>query len=398
MVLGVNDFVAHDARQLRGAFHAVEKPRIDVDRPAGNGKRVERGIGDDEEAILERLRTHYREQSPADLIDESFDFRIGDERELLFRLAAELPADARLVILLDRVRRRREFAGRNVRAADDQRNRQQMRTAVKHRMIIVSVRGGSNSAVLDGKMRKSYFSTRAILHYVRSCMAYETFIYEVEDGIATVRLNDPKTLNALTFKTYEELERLTRELVDDAAVQVLVITGDGKGFCSGGSLHDIIAKLIEMKGDSLYRFTRMTCDVVKNMRALKKPIIAAVNGIAAGAGAMLALASDFRIVSTSARFAFLFVKVGLAGADMGAIHLLPRIVGQGRATELLMLGEAVDAQEAWRIGLANRVVRHEELLDEAYAFARKLKEGPLYAMGVTKQLINREMQMELEAA
>ncbi|HEY1372848.1 MAG TPA: enoyl-CoA hydratase family protein [Candidatus Binatia bacterium] len=229
-------------------------------------------------------------------------------------------------------------------------------------------------------------------------MAYETFIYEVKDGIATVRLNDPKTLNALTFKTYEELERLTRELADDAAVQVLVVTGEGKGFCSGGSLNEIIAKLIEMKGDSLYRFTRMTCDVVKNMRALKKPIIAAVNGIAAGAGAMLALASDFRIVSTNARFAFLFVKVGLAGADMGAIHLLPRIVGQGRATELLMLGEAVDAQEAWRIGLAHRVVRHEELLDEAYAFARKLKEGPLYAMGVTKQLLNREMQMELEAA
>ena len=229
-------------------------------------------------------------------------------------------------------------------------------------------------------------------------MPYETFIYDVADGIATVRLNDPDRLNALTFKTYEELERLTRELSDDPAVDILVMTGEGRGFCSGGSLQEIIAKLVEMQPESLYRFTRMTCDVVKNMRALKKPIIAAVNGIAAGAGAMLALASDFRVVSTQARFAFLFVKVGLAGADMGAIHLLPRIVGQGRATELLMLGEAVDAQEAWRIGLAHKVVRHEELLDETYALARRLQAGPLYAMGVTKQLLNHEMQMDLEPA
>jgi enoyl-CoA hydratase/carnithine racemase len=229
-------------------------------------------------------------------------------------------------------------------------------------------------------------------------MAYESFIYDVEDGIATVRLNDPDKLNALTFRTYEELERLTRELAGDDAVKVLVLTGEGKGFCSGGSVHEIIAKLVEMKGDALYRFTRMSCDVVKNMRNLKKPIVAAINGIAAGAGAVLALASDFRIVSAQARFAFLFVKVGLAGADMGALHLLPRIVGQGRAAELLFLGDAIDAQEAWRIGLANRVVRHEDLMKEAYALARRLKEGPLYAVGVTKQLLNREMHMDIEAA
>jgi enoyl-CoA hydratase/carnithine racemase len=229
-------------------------------------------------------------------------------------------------------------------------------------------------------------------------MAYESFLYEVEDGIATARLNDPDKLNALTFRTYEEIERLTRELADDEAVKVLVLTGQGKGFCSGGSVLEIIAKLVEMKGDSLYRFTRMTCDVVKNMRNLKKPIVAAVNGIAAGAGAVLALASDFRILSAQARFAFLFAKVGLAGSDMGAVHLLPRIVGQGRATELLFLGDAVDAQEAWRIGLANRVVRHEDLMKEAYALARRLKEGPLYAIGVTKQLLNREMHMDIEAA
>jgi enoyl-CoA hydratase/carnithine racemase len=229
-------------------------------------------------------------------------------------------------------------------------------------------------------------------------MAYESFIYEIEDGIATVRLNDPGKLNALTFKTYEELERLSRESADDDKVKVLVLTGEGKGFCSGGSVHDIIARLVDMKGDSLYRFTRMTCDVVKNMRNLKKPIIAAVNGMAAGAGAMLALASDFRVASVHARFSFLFLRVGLSGADMGALHLLPRIVGQGRATELLFLGDAIDAQEAWRIGLAHRVVRHEDLMKEAYALAQRLKESPLYALGVTKQLLNREMQMDLDAA
>src|SRR5258707_172325 len=229
-------------------------------------------------------------------------------------------------------------------------------------------------------------------------MSYRSFLYEVEDGIATVTLNDPDKLNALTFQTYEELERLTRELAQDESVKVLVLTGEGKGFWSGGSLHEIIARLLEMKGDSLYRFTRLTCDVVKNMRNVKKPIIAAVNGVAAGAGAVLALASDFRIASVQARFAFLFVKVGLSGADMGALHLLPRLVGQGRATELLFLGDAIDAQEAWRIGLAQRVVRHEELMEETYALARRLRDGPLYAIGVTKQLLNREMQMDLEAA
>jgi enoyl-CoA hydratase/carnithine racemase len=229
-------------------------------------------------------------------------------------------------------------------------------------------------------------------------MDYESFIYEIEDGIATVRLNDPGKLNALTFKTYEELERLMRESADDNEVKVLVLTGEGKGFCSGGSVHDIIAKLVDMKGDSLYRFTRMTCDVVKNMRNLKKPIIAAVNGMAAGAGAMLALASDFRVASVHARFSFLFLRVGLSGADMGALHLLPRIVGQGRATELLFLGDAIDAQEAWRIGLAHRVVRHEDLMKETYTLAQRLKESPLYALGVTKQLLNREMQMDLDAA
>ena len=229
-------------------------------------------------------------------------------------------------------------------------------------------------------------------------MSYRSFVYEVDDGIATVRLNDPDRLNALTFETYAELERLTRELAADDAVQVLLLTGNGRGFCSGGSVHEIIGKLLEMKGEDLYRFTRMTCDVVKNMRKLNKPIVAAVNGIAAGAGAMLALASDLRIVSERATFAFLFTRVGLAGADMGALYLLPKIVGQGKALELVYLGDAIDAHEAHRIGLANRVVAPEQLMQEAYKLARRLKQGPLYALGVTKELLRMEAEVDLETA
>lgn len=229
-------------------------------------------------------------------------------------------------------------------------------------------------------------------------MTYRSFIYEVEDGIATVRLNDPDRLNALTFQSYAELEQLTRELATDDAVQVLVLTGSGRGFCSGGSVHEIIGKLLEMNGADLYRFTRMTCDVVKNMRKLKKPIVAAVNGIAAGAGAMLALASDLRIVSERATFAFLFTKVGLAGADMGALYLLPKIVGQGKALELVYFGDAIDAQEAYRIGLANRVVPPEQLMQEAHKLARRLKQGPLHALGITKELMNLEAHVDLETA
>lgn len=229
-------------------------------------------------------------------------------------------------------------------------------------------------------------------------MAYQSLIYEVEDGIATVRLNDPDKLNALTFQSYGELERIFKELANDKAVQVVVLTGAGKGFCSGGSVDGIIGKLVRMKPDELYGFTRMTCNVVQNMRSLKKPIIAAVNGIAAGAGAMLALGSDLRIVSDRAKFAFLFVKVGLCGADMGALYLLPRIVGQGKAAELLFFGNSIDAQEAYRIGLANRVVEHERLMEETYALAKRLKEGPLYALGVTKELLEREAVMDLNSA
>jgi enoyl-CoA hydratase/carnithine racemase len=229
-------------------------------------------------------------------------------------------------------------------------------------------------------------------------MTYHTFIYELDDGIATIRLNDPERLNALTFETYAELERIFAALAGDDDAKVVVLTGTGKGFCSGGSVNEIIGPLLKMKGDELYRFTRMTCNVVKNMRNLKKPIVAAVNGIAAGAGAMLMLASDLRIFSDKAKAAFLFVKVGLSGADMGALYLLPRIVGLGKAAELVYFGDAIDAQEAYRIGLANRVVTGEKLMEEAYALARRLRDGPRYALGVTKELLNFEAATNLETA
>jgi len=229
-------------------------------------------------------------------------------------------------------------------------------------------------------------------------MSYQHFVYENQDGIATIRLDDPDNLNALTFESYGELEKSMLDFAHDDTVKVVVLTGTGKGFCSGGSVNNIIGKLIQMKGPELYNFTRMTCNVVKNMRNLKKPIVAAVNGIAAGAGAMLMLASDLRIFSDKARAAFLFTKVGLAGADMGALYLLPRIVGTGRATELVCLGETIDAQEAYRIGLANRVVPGDKLMEEVYALARRLREGPLYALGVTKELLNYEANVDLETA
>jgi len=229
-------------------------------------------------------------------------------------------------------------------------------------------------------------------------MSGRSIVLENSDGIGTVRLNDPEHLNALTFESYGELEQIMLDLGHDKAVKVVVLTGTGKGFCSGGSVNDIIGPLLKMKGDELYNFTRMTCNVVKNMRNLKKPIIAAVNGIAAGAGAMLMLASDLRIFSDKARAAFLFTQVGLAGADMGALWLLPRIVGLGRATELVYFGDTINAEEAYRIGLANRVVSGEKLMDEAYALARRLRDGPLYALGVTKELFNFEANTDLETA
>jgi enoyl-CoA hydratase/carnithine racemase len=229
-------------------------------------------------------------------------------------------------------------------------------------------------------------------------MGYHSFLYSVDEAVATIRLNRPDTLNSLTFEVYAELEEAFARLQDDPSVRVVVLTGEGRGFCSGGSVTEIIEKLIEKDIKDKYRFTRMTCNVVRNMRRLRKPILAAVNGVAAGAGAMLALASDIRLCSDKARFAFLFVKVGLAGTDMGAAWLLPRVVGAGRAAELLLTGETIGAEEAYRIGLANRVVPAEELMPETVALAKKLADGPALALGLTKELLNNEASMSLEEA
>jgi enoyl-CoA hydratase/carnithine racemase len=229
-------------------------------------------------------------------------------------------------------------------------------------------------------------------------MSYDSLAFDRADGIATIRFNNPEKLNALTFQTYADLEKIMEDLAQDDAVNVVIITGTGKGFCSGGSVDDIIGPLLKLPADELYKFTRMTCNVVRNMRRLKKPVIAAVNGIAAGAGAVIMLAADLRIFSEQARAAFLFVKVGLSGADMGTLYLLPRIVGLGRATELVFFGDTIDAQEAHRIGLANRVVPAESLLSEAYRWALRLRDGPRRALGVTKELLDNEANLELESA
>ena len=229
-------------------------------------------------------------------------------------------------------------------------------------------------------------------------MNYDGLVFDKSSGVATLRLNNPEKLNALTFQTYADLAKVMADLAHDDEVKVVLLTGTGKGFCSGGSVSDIIGPLLKMKNDELYKFTRLTCDVISNMRKLKKPIIAAVNGIAAGAGAVLMLAADLRIFSDQARAAFLFVKVGLSGADMGTLYLLPRIVGLGKATELIYFGDTIDAQEAHRIGLANRVVAAENLMAEATNWALRLKDGPLYALGVTKELFENETNVNLATA
>lgn len=217
------------------------------------------------------------------------------------------------------------------------------------------------------------------------------------DGVAILTLDRPDTLNSLTFDVYGQLERLFLDLQNDEQVKVVVLTGQGRGFCSGGSVEEIIGPLLESDLDDTLAFTRMTGAVVRNMLRLEKPIVAAINGVAAGAGSVLALASDLRVMASTAKFAFLFTKVGLTGADMGAAWLLPKVVGTGRAMELLMLGDKVTAQEALAMGLANRVV-DGDVLPEALALARRLAAGPGLALGMTKKMVWNEWPMALEAA
>src|SRR5436190_22701210 len=209
---------------------------------------------------------------------------------------------------------------------------------------------------------------------------WPNFRFELdEDHVATITFNRPDKLNALTFEVYADLRDLLAELPRHEDVRALIITGTGRGFCSGGDVHEIIGKLLELGTRDLLDFTRMTGSVVQRMRECPMPIIAAVNGIAAGAGSVIALAADFRLLAASASFSFLFTKVGLAGADMGSAYLLPRLLGYGRATELLMLGERVDAQTAVRIGLATAAVDDGQLAPKARELARKLATGPTLA-------------------
>ncbi len=224
------------------------------------------------------------------------------------------------------------------------------------------------------------------------------FRFEVSEGVGTVTLDRPDRLNALTFEVYAELRDFFRDVGARGDVRAIVLTGAGRGFCSGGDVHDIIGKLFEKDMAGLLEFTRMTGALVENIRRCPKPVVAAVNGVAAGAGAVIALACDMRVVSDKASFAFLFVKVGLSGADMGAAWLLPRVVGSGRASELLLTGERIDATEAHRIGLANRVVAPDRVLAEAHAIADALAKGPAFGLAMTKEMLNSEADLTLQGA
>ena len=224
------------------------------------------------------------------------------------------------------------------------------------------------------------------------------FLWAIDGGVATVTLNNPARKNPLSFESYRELTDTFLGLKKRRDVKVVVITGAGGDFSSGGDVHDIIGPLTRMKPAGLLKFTRMTGALVKAMRACPQPIIAAVDGACAGAGAILAMASDLRYGTTRARTAFLFVRVGLSGADMGACALLPRIVGQGRAAELLYTGRTLSAEEGERWGFYNRIVEPGDLMPHVLALARQLADGPTLAHGVTKKMLHKEWDMGVDAA
>ena len=225
--------------------------------------------------------------------------------------------------------------------------------------------------------------------------SWDHFSFDVDEGVATITFDRPEKLNALTFDIYADLRDLVAEIEHRDDVSVLVITGSGRGFCSGGDINEIIRQLLDMDTRGLLEFTRMTGAVVEKLRRLPMPVIASINGVAAGAGSVIALASDLRLMAESASFHFLFTKVGLAGADMGSAYLLPRVVGLGRASELLLLGEPVDARKAEAIGLATSVVDDDELAASTGQLATKLAQGPTLAYGTTKVLLSRELDMDL---
>ncbi len=234
----------------------------------------------------------------------------------------------------------------------------------------------------------------------RSYASYETthFLWQGVDSVATLTLNRPERKNPLTFESYAELRDLFRGLVYSDDIRAVVITGAGDNFSSGGDVREIIGPLTTMSMPQLLEFTRMTGDLVKAIRACPQLVVAAVDGVCAGAGAMIALASDLRLGTPHAKTAFLFAKVGLAGADMGACALLPRMIGQGRATELLVTGRAMTADEGLVWGYFNRLVERSQLMSAATDLARELGSGPTFAHGMTKTMLNQEWSMSLEQA
>src|SRR5438045_2138720 len=224
------------------------------------------------------------------------------------------------------------------------------------------------------------------------------FQYEAEHKIATVTLHRPEKKNPLTFDSYAELRDLFRAMSQAEDIKAIVLTGAGGNFCSGGDVHEIIGPLTKLNMPGLLTFTRMTGDVVKAMRSCPQPIIAAIDGVCAGAGALLALASDLRLGTARSKTAFLFTRVGLAGCDMGACALLPRLIGQGRAAELLFTGRSMSGEEAERWGFLNRLCRPESLLEEAQALAAELASGPTFAHGMTKKMLHQEWNMGVDEA
>jgi enoyl-CoA hydratase/carnithine racemase len=221
---------------------------------------------------------------------------------------------------------------------------------------------------------------------------------EVAGKVAMLTLNRPEKKNPLTFESYDEIANIFRAAAKDEEVKAFVITGEGGNFCSGGDLFEIIGPLVEMDTVHLLKFTRMTGEAVKAMRAAPQPVVAAVDGICAGAGAILAMASDLRIGTAKAKVAFLFNRVGLAGCDMGACAILPRIVGHGRASELLYTGRVMGGEEAERWGFFNRLVTSENVLADAHALAKELSDGPTFANAMTKRMLEMEWAMSVEQA
>ena len=248
---------------------------------------------------------------------------------------------------------------------------------------------------------KHYISPANPMHAQFDALAaYQAqhFAYAFDDGVATLTLNRPERKNPLTFESYAELRDLFRALNYATDVKVIVLTGAGGNFCSGGDVHEIIGPLTKMSMPALLEFTRMTGDLIKAMRACPQPIVAAIDGICAGAGAMMALASDLRLGTAQARTAFLFTRVGLAGADMGACALLPRLIGQGRASELLFTGRAMTADEGLQWGFFNALHAPEALLQAAHKLARDLASGPTFAHAMTKTMLHQEWAMTLDQA